>query len=151
MCNRWQHRALSSVWYKKVYLYLVCDYSHEVTYTSLYNTVYDSESVTTAIHDLNYINFMQKYCMYVYTYTLIIQVQRRDNFHYVSKPIYWKLCNDLQYVDIVFITVCCYQVDRVHNTQFSFMSPFLLCLCQCICFQYILCYTFCSTVTYIWW
>ena len=54
--------------------------------------------------------------MYVYTYTLIIRVKRWDNFHYVSKSIYCKLCNDLQYVDIVFITLCFYQVDRVHNT-----------------------------------
>ena len=93
----------------------------------------------------------KNYCMYVYKYTLIIWVNRRDNFHYVSKSIDCKLCNDLQYVDIVFITLCFYQVDRVRNTQFIFMSTFLLCLCQCICFQYILCYTFGSTVTCIWW
>ena len=89
--------------------------------------------------------------MYFYTYTCIIWVKRRDNFHNVSKSIDCKLCNDLQYVDIVFITLCFYQVDRVHNTQFIFMSPFLLCLCQCICFQYILCYTFHSTLTCFWW
>ena len=76
--------------------------------------------------------------MYIYTYTLIIWVNRRDNFHYVSKSTDWKLCNDLQYVDIVFITLCFYQVDRGNNTQFIYMSPFLLCFCQCICFQYIL-------------
>ena len=93
----------------------------------------------------------QKYCMYVHTCTLITLVNRRDNFHYVSKSIDWKLCNYLQYVDIVLITVCLYQVGRVHNTQLIFMSAFLLCLCQCTCFQYILCYPFCSTVTYIWW
>ena len=117
----------------------------------LYKSIYDSESVTTTMHDLNYIHFIQKYCMYVYTYTLIIWVNRRDNFHYVSKSIYCKLYNDLQYVDIVFIKLCCYQVDRVHNTQFIFMTPSLLYLCQCICFQYILCYTFGITVTCIWW
>ena len=93
----------------------------------------------------------KKYCMYVYTYTLMIWVKRRDNFHYISKSIDCKLCNDLQYVDILFITLCFYQVDRVHNTQFIFMSPFLLCLCQCICFQYMLCYPFGCTVTCIWW
>ena len=67
--------------------------------------------------------------MYVYTYTCIIQVKRRDNFHDVSKSIDCKLCNDLQYVDIVFIRLCFYQVDRVHNTQF------ILCLhfyCACV-------------------
>ena len=67
----------------------------------------------------------KRYCMYVYTYTLISQVKRRDNFHYVSKSIDCKLCNDLQYLDIVFIICCFYQVDRVHNTQFIVMSAFL--------------------------
>ena len=62
-----------------MYLYLVCDYSwkvcpecsHEVTCMSLYNRVYDSESVTTTIHDLNYIHFMQKIlhvCLHIYTH-----------------------------------------------------------------------------------
>ena len=94
--------------------------SNEVTYVSLNNRVYDSESVTTAIHDFNYIHFMQKYCMYVYTYTLIILVKKRDNFYYVTKSIDCELCNYLQYVDIVFITLCFYQFYRVHNTQFIF-------------------------------
>ena len=52
----------------KVYLHLVCDkswkvcpeHSNEVTYISLYNSIYDSESATITIHDLNYIHFMQK-------------------------------------------------------------------------------------------
>ena len=127
----------------------VCpEHSNEVTDTSLYNSVYDTESVTTTIHDLNYIHFMQK-ILYVFLHIYMHYIKRRDNFHDVSKSIDCKLCNDLQYVDIVFITLCFYQVDRVHNTQFIFMSPFLLCLCQCICFQYILCYTFGSTVTCI--
>ena len=34
--------------------------SNKVTDMSLYNSVYDTESVTTTIHDLNYIHFMQK-------------------------------------------------------------------------------------------
>ena len=65
---------------------------------------------------------MQKYCMYIYTYTLIIWVNRRDNFYYVSKSINCKLCNDPQYVDIVFITLCFYQVDRVQNTLHFYVS-----------------------------
>ena len=123
------------------------EHSYEVTYMSLCNSTYDSESVTTIIHDLNYIHFMQKIlhvCLHIYTHYL-----SKQKGYYASKSIDCKLCNDLQYVDIVFITLCFYQVDRVHNTQFIFMSPFLLCLCQCICFQYILCYTFGSTVTCI--
>ena len=70
---------------------------------------------------------MQKYCMYVHTYTLITLVNKRDSFHYVSKSIDCKLCNYLPYVDIVFMTVCFYQVDTIHNTQLIFMSSFLLC------------------------
>ena len=72
--------------------------------------------------------------MYDHKYTLIILVNRRDNFHYVSKSTDCKLCNYFHYVDIVFITLCFYQVDIVHNTQFIFMSAFLLCLCQCYMF-----------------
>ena len=108
----------------------VCpEHSNEVTDMSMYNSIYYTESVTTIIHDLNYIHFMQKYCMYVYTYTCIIRAKGRDNCHDVSKSTDCKLCNDLQYVDIVLIRLCFYQVDRVHHTQFIFMSPFLLCLC----------------------
>ena len=102
---------------------------------SLNNRVYNSESVTMTVHDFNYIHFMQKVlhvCTHIYTHYL---VNRRDNFHYVSKSIDCKLCNYLQYVDIVFITVCFYQVDIVHNAQFIFMPAFLLCLSQCICFH----------------
>ena len=83
---------------------------------SYYNSIYDSESVTTLIHDLNYIHFMQKIlhvCLHIYTHYL-----SKQKGHYVSKSIDCKLYNDLQYVDIVFITLCFYQVDRVHNTQF---------------------------------
>ena len=63
-----------------MYLYLVCDeswkvcpeHSNEVTDMSLYNSVYDTESVTTIIHDLNYIHFMQKYivCMSTHIHAL---------------------------------------------------------------------------------
>ena len=60
--------------------------------------------------------------MYVYTYTCIIKVKRRDDCHNVSKSIDCKLCNDLQYVDIVLIRLCFYQVDTVHHAQFIFMS-----------------------------
>ena len=42
----------------------------------------------------------KNYCMYVQTYTLITLVNRKDNFHYVSKSIDCKLCNYLQCVDI---------------------------------------------------
>ena len=59
-----------------MYLYLVCDesckvcseHSNEVTDMSLYNSVYDTELVTT-IHDLNYIHFVQKIlyvCLHIY-------------------------------------------------------------------------------------
>ena len=78
--NRWQHRALSNIWYQKMYLYLVCDeswkvcpeHSNEVTDMSLYNSVYDTEWVTTIIHDLNYIHFMQKniVCMSTHIHAL---------------------------------------------------------------------------------
>ena len=79
--NRWQHRALSNIWYQKVYLYLVCDkswkvcpeHSNEVTDMSLYNSIYYTESVTTIIHDLNYIHFMQKIlyvCLHIYMHYL---------------------------------------------------------------------------------
>ena len=56
------------------------------------------------------------------THTLIFIVNRWDNFHYVSKSTDCKLCSYLQYVDTVLITVCFYQVDIAHNTQFIFMS-----------------------------
>ena len=93
----------------------VCpEHSNEVADMSLYNSIYYTESVTTIIHDLNYIQFMQK-ILYVYTYTCIIQVKRRDNCHDVSKSIDCKLFNDLQYVDIVLMRLCFYQVDSVHH------------------------------------
>ena len=60
--------------------------------------------------------------MYVYTCTCIIQVKRRDNFHGASDSIDCKLCNDLQYVDIVFIRLCFCQVNRVHNTVQFYVS-----------------------------
>ena len=66
----------------------------------------------------------KNYCIYVQIHTPITLVNRRDNFHYVSKSIDCKLCNYLQYVDTVLITVCLYQVDIVHNTQLIFMSSF---------------------------
>ena len=113
---------------------------------SLNNRVYDSESVTMTIHYFNYIHFMQNYCMYVQTYTLITLVNRRDNFHYVSKCTDCRLCNYLQYVDIC-INNCLYHIDIVQNTKFIFISSCLICLHQCICFQYIPCYPFGSAVT----
>ena len=80
LVNRWQHRELSTLWYQKVYLYLLCDeswtlcpeHSNEVTDMSLYNSVYDTESVTTIIHDLNYIHFIQKtiVCMSTHVHAL---------------------------------------------------------------------------------
>ena len=85
--------------------------------------------------------------MYVQTYRLITLVNRRDNFHHVSKSIDCKLCNYLPYVDIC-INNSLYKINIVHNTQLIFMSSFLLSLCQCICFQHI-CYPFCSSVTCI--
>ena len=51
----------------------VCpEHSNEVTDMSLYNSVYDTESVTTIIHDLNYIHFMQKsiVCMSTHIHAL---------------------------------------------------------------------------------
>ena len=64
-----------------MYLYLVCDkswkvcpkHSNEVTDMSLYNSIYYTESVTTIIHDLNYIHFMQKIlyaCLHIYMHYL---------------------------------------------------------------------------------
>ena len=54
----------------------VCpEHSNEATYISLYNSIYDSESVTTTIHDMNYIHFMQK-ILHVYPHIYI---------HYLSK------------------------------------------------------------------
>ena len=59
--------------------------------------------------------------MDVQIYTLITLVNRRDNFHYVSKSIDCKLCSYLQWVDIC-INNTLYHVDIGHNTQFIFMS-----------------------------
>ena len=66
-----------------MYLYLVCDeswkvcpeYNNDIADMSLYNSVYDTELVTTTIHDLNYIDFMQK----------ILYVFLRIYTHYLSK------------------------------------------------------------------
>ena len=110
----------------------------------------DNQSLQQYVILITY-TLCKNYCMYVQTYTIITLVNRRDNFHYVSKSIDCKLCNYLQYVDIVLRTICFYQVDIVHNTQFIFMCSFLLCFCQYICFQYISCYPFCSAVTCICW
>ena len=89
---------------------------------------------------IHYFNFHTLYgntiaCMSKHIYSLP-WVIRRDNFHYVSKSIDCKLCNDLQCVDIC-INKSLYHIDKVQSTQFIFKSSCLLCLCQCICFQYI--------------
>ena len=67
---------------------------------SLNNRAYGTELVTVAILYFNYIHFMQKYCIYVQTYTLITLVNRTDNLHNVSKSIDCKLCNYLEFVHI---------------------------------------------------
>ena len=67
---------------------------------SLNNRVYDSELVTMTKLYFNYIHCMQKYCIYVQKYTLIVVVNRMDYLHNVSKSIDCKLCNYLQFVHI---------------------------------------------------
>ena len=47
------------------------------------------------------------------------------------------------------MTICLYKVNIVHNTQFIFVSLFLLSFYQCICFQHISCYPFCISGTCI--
>ena len=52
----------------------VCpEHSNEVTDMSPYNSVYDTESVTTTTYDLNHIHFMQKILyvfLHIYTHYL---------------------------------------------------------------------------------
>ena len=90
------------------YLWLVSDkswkvrqeQSNGVTYISLHNRVYDSELVTTKILYFNYIHLCKKCCIYVQTYKLITLLNRRDNFHCVSKCNDFTFCNYLQFVYI---------------------------------------------------
>ena len=105
---------------------------NRVTCMSLNNRVYDSDLVTVTILNFNDICFMQKYCMYVQTYTLITLVNKRDNFHYVSKWNDCKLWNYLQCVDIcinnsLFLSGCVsvYVFSTYHVTHFEVLwHPF---------------------------